>query len=122
MQEGKFHDRLKLLIHKYVLLTYQLTKKYPGSERFGLISQDQRSAVSVMLNYVEGYGRMKEKVTLNFFEMSYGSLKESIYIKFLAKDLEYIAEEDYKKSLKLKDEIGAMLYKTIQGIKEKNKQ
>jgi len=102
-------------------LTYELTKKYPDDEKFGLISQDRRSSVSVMLNYVEGYARMKGKVQLNFFEISYGSLKESIYIKYLSKCLKYIDDYEYKKILEIKDEIGAMLYKTIEGLRKKIK-
>lgn len=117
--EGNFHDKLKLFIHKYILLTYKLSKKYPSEERYGLMSQDQRSSVSVMLNYVEGYARMKNQVTINFLEISYASLKESIYCKFLAFELDYINKLDYEEALSLKEKIGAMLYKTIDGLKNK---
>lgn len=116
-----FHDRLKDLIHQYVLLSYKLTKKYPTDERFGLISQDRRASVSVMLNYIEGYARMREAVKLNFYEISFGSLKESIYAKFLAMNLEYIYKEDYEKARVLENEISAMLYKTLEGIRKKVK-
>lgn len=78
-----------------------------------------RGAVSVMLNYVEGYARMKVGVTINQQEISYASIKESIYCRFLAKELEYITEEEYGRALVLKDEIGAMLYTNIKGIKDK---
>jgi len=114
-----FHSRLKELIHKYVLLTYRSTKKYPSDEEFGLISQDRRSSVSVMLNYVEGYARMRNTVMINFFETSYASLKESMYCRYLAYCLDYISVDEYKEALTLKDEIGAMLYSTIEGIRKK---
>jgi four helix bundle protein len=52
-------------------------------------------------------------------ETSFGSLKESFYCRYLAKCLDYILDEDYQKALKLKEEIAAMLYSTIQGIKNK---
>lgn len=117
MKERVFHDRLKELIHEYILLTYRLTKNYPTSEQFGLISQDRRAAVSVMLNYIEGYERMRKKVTVNFYETAFASLKESIYTKYLAKDLEYITQEEYTQAYKLKDEIGAMLFSTLRTMK-----
>lgn len=82
--QERFHDKLKRLIHEYVLLTYTLTKKYPNEERYGLISQDRRASLSIMLNYVEGYGRMKDGVKKNFYEISFASLKESIYCKYIA--------------------------------------
>lgn len=117
--EDKFHDRLKILVHAYVLLSYKSTSKYPSEEKFGLTSQDRRSSVSVMLNYVEGYARIKFGTMLNFFETSYGSLKESIYCRYLASCLGYVTNEEYQEALKLKDEIGAMLYSTIIGLRKK---
>lgn len=116
-----FHDRLKLLIHQYVLLSYQLSNKYPNEEKFGLTSQDRRASVSVMLNYVEGYARIRDAVKLNFYEISFGSLKESIYVKFLAKELNHITEKEYNNAKVLEDEISAMLYKTLEGIRKKIK-
>ena len=72
-----------------------------------------------MLNYVEGYARMKWKVTVNQFEISYASLKESIYARFLAKELHYVSQEEYAKAFILKERIAPMLYKTIEGIKKR---
>ena len=119
MEGDYFHKRLKELIHRYILLTCKQTKKYPNDEKFGLTSQDRRAAVSVMLNYVEGYARMKLAVIVNFFETAFASLKESIYCRYLASQLDYIDDDEYKEALKIKDEIGAMLYKTIEGLKKK---
>lgn len=121
MEENTFHGRLKKLIHRYILLTYKQTNDYPSNEKFGLTSQDRRAAVSVMLNYIEGYARMKSLVVINFFETAYASLKETIYCRFLAQELNYISRKEYHEALKLKEEIGAMLYKTIEGLKKKNK-
>jgi len=78
-----------------------------------LTPQLRRSSVSVMLNYVEGYGRMKEKSKKHFYRISYASLKESIYIVFLAKELKYIPDDDYKKIFDIKDKIGAMIYSIV---------
>lgn len=120
MKGENFHDILKRLIHEYILLTYQHTKKYPNDEKFGLTTQDRRAAVSIMLNYVEGFARMKVGVTTNQYETSFASLKESIYCRFLASQLVYITKEEYDMASSLKDRIGAMLYKTIEGIKGSN--
>lgn len=113
----QFHDKLKRIIHEYVLLSYQSTKKYPSDERFGLMSQDRRASVSVMLNYIEGYARMKSGVMIQLFEISYGPLKESIYVRYLAKELGYISPDEYQRAFSLKEEIGAMLYSTIDRLK-----
>ncbi len=117
-REETFHERLKRLIHEYIMETYRATKAYPSDERFGLVSQDRRASVSVMLNYVEGYARMKQKVMINFFETSFASLKESIYCRYLAKELGFITGEEYKKAYLLKEEIARMLYSSINKMKK----
>ena len=77
--------------------------------------------MSVILNYIEGYARQRSASLRYFIEMSYGSLKESIFLVEFSFDEKYIKDEsDYNDVKKLADEIGAMLWKTIGGIKEKN--
>jgi len=122
MKEGSFHETLKKYIHEYILLTYAHSKQYPKDEVYGLTSQDRRAAVSIMLNYVEGFARMKTGITTNQYETSFASLKESIYCRYLASQLNYITHEEYIAAFALKERIAPMLYKTIQGIKQKNVQ
>jgi len=81
---NNFHENLKYKIDKHVFYSYELTKFFPNEERFGLSDQLRRSTMSVMLNYVEGFARKKEKVKLNFYEISYGSLQETKYIIYFA--------------------------------------
>ena len=83
----KFHEELKKLMHQYVKRIYQITRKFPKEEMFGATSQVRRAAMSMILNYIEGYARRRGdmcKVYRNFLETSYGSIKESEYIVFFA--------------------------------------
>ena len=41
--------------HQMVLLIYKITKKFPSEEKFGIISQTRRSAVSIPANICEGF-------------------------------------------------------------------
>jgi four helix bundle protein len=69
---------------------YQLTMRFPNEEKFGLVSQMRRSAVSIPSNIAEGCGRNHTKDSLQFFFISRGSLYEletQLYIIF---DLKYI--------------------------------
>jgi four helix bundle protein len=115
--QDQFHDVLRKKIDQYVHLVFRITKKFPKDERFGVTSQLRRAALSVMLNYIEGYARKRNKVYLNFLETSYGSLKESEYLLVFSKEEDYIDKgdkDDLAKASNLANEIGAMLWKTIQ--------
>lgn len=79
----QYHDKLKIYIHEYIKLIYRVTNEFPKHELYGVVSQFRRVGVSVMLNYVEGFGRRKgeeSKVYKNFIEISYGSLRETKYL------------------------------------------
>ena len=115
----KYHHRLKALMDEYAHLTYSLTKRFPREEIYGVTSQLRRAALSVVLNYVEGYARERDRVHQNFLEISYGSLKESKYLIEFSRKEGYISEEDCKTALQLEDSIGGMLYGTIRSVKTK---
>lgn len=77
-------------------------------------SQFKRAAASIMLNYIEGFaGRRGQecRVYKNFLDISHGSLAETKHLWCLAKDLEYIVKEEYKKGFNMAEEIGAMIWK-----------
>ena len=108
---------LKVKIHRFIKLVYGITKNFPRDELYGLVSQIRRAAVSVMLNFLEGFARIKPKVKLNFYEISYGSIKECKYIIYLSKELNYISEDSYTEIINLAEEVCAMLWTTIQTAK-----
>ncbi len=110
MKLETFHDKLREKMDAYAHLVYKLTKQFPKEEMYGMTSQLRRAALSVALNYIEGYARGREKVYKNFLEISYGSLKESKYLLYFSFREDYISKEDYQKALRLAEEIGAMLW------------
>ena len=113
----QFHDDLKFKMDEYVHSVYRITKKFPRDELYGVTSQLRRSALSVILNYIEGYARGGDKVYKNFLNISYGSLKESKYLLHFSLVENYLTKEEYKKVMQLSDDIGAMLWGTIKKLK-----
>ena len=102
---------------EYAHFVYHVTKKFPKEEIYGVTSQLRRAALSVALNYIEGYARGKDKVHRNFLEISYGSLKETKYLLQFSFDEKYLSKTDYEKTMRLAEDIGAMLWGIMRKLK-----
>jgi len=76
---------------------YALTKRFPDVEKYGLVSQINRSAVSVVSNLVEGNSRNTPKDKAHFTQLSYSSLMEVLCQIDISRELEYIPIDDYHK-------------------------
>ncbi|HXV42059.1 MAG TPA: four helix bundle protein [Anaerolineae bacterium] len=77
--------------HKLVLMVYQVTKEFPSEERFGLVAQMRRAAISIPANIAEGFKRRGTQEKIRFYNISEGSLEELKYFFILSKDLGYIS-------------------------------
>lgn len=118
MDRENFFEQLKRKMDEYVHLVYRLTRQFPKDELYGVTSQLRRAALSIILNFVEGFARQKKAVKRNFWEISYGSLKESKYLLHFSLVENYFDRKDYENSIKLAEEIGAMLWSILKSIKE----
>lgn len=88
---------------------YEVTKKFPKSETYGLTSQMRSAAVSVPSNIAEGSQRRTNKDFSRFLGISRGSLAELETQCILAADLGYIAKEDLSGILSTINEIARMM-------------
>ena len=96
--------------HALVLEVYKVTRNFPDSEKYGLVSQIRRSAASIATNIVEGYKRQSGKDFAHFLNMADSSLEETKYHLLLARDLHYMNKIEHDRFLALIEEIGRMLY------------
>ena len=74
---------------------YEITEKFPDIEKFGLVSQIRRAAVSISSNLAEGSAKQSLKDQARFTEISFGSLMEILNQIILAFELNFIKEKDY---------------------------
>jgi len=117
MKPETYHEKLKAKMDIYVHLIYKITKDFPKEEIYGATSQLKRAALSVILNYIEGYARGRDKVHKNFLEISYGSLKESKYLLHFSLVENYLSKADYERAVILAEDIGAMLWGILRKLK-----
>lgn len=118
---NKFQEKLKKTMDEFVHFVYRVTRNFPREELFGTTSQIRRAALSIILNYIEGFARRRKAVQLNFLEMSYGSLKETKYLLYFSFKENYLSKKDYEEGLRLAEEIGAMLWSELSSLDKKLK-
>jgi four helix bundle protein len=101
--------------HRLVLRVYKMTYGLPADERFGLISQMRRAAVSVPASIAEGFKRFSPADKIRFYNIAQGSLEEVRYFFILCRDLNYPVEYDSLNNQA--DHIGRMLTNLIRAIR-----
>ncbi|MCK4357488.1 MAG: four helix bundle protein [Candidatus Cloacimonetes bacterium] len=83
-----FQDGLSL-----VKAVYSITNKFPEKEKFNLTLHLNKTAVQVVSNICESYGRKTQKDKAHFLDIAYSSLIEAIGQLYIAKTLGYISEK-----------------------------
>jgi len=92
---------------------YALTLLYPNEEKYGLISQIQRSAVSIPSNISEGAGRNSDKEFKNFLGIANGSINELSTQLELSIRVGYVTEDNLAEILELLTQIQKMNFTLI---------
>jgi four helix bundle protein len=96
---------------------YKITKRFPDDERFGLVSQLRRAAVSIPSNIAEGQARYSQREFLRFLSNARGSLAEVETQLLLSSELGYVPEDEMNKLARKTAEVGRLLnglYSAIQ--------
>src|SRR5688500_7760030 len=71
------------------LASYRLTKQFPDHEKFGMVQQIRRAAISVHLNIAEGCSRRSQTERKRYFEIARGSVIEVDTALDIAHELMY---------------------------------
>jgi four helix bundle protein len=102
-----------------VTKTYNSTRKFPKEEIFGLTSQIRRCSISIPSNIAEGHGRESNKEYLRFLNISIGSLFELQTQLEIAKNIEYLTDDEFNNLYEDSREIERMLVSFKNKIKER---
>lgn len=92
------HQQLDIykLSRVFVKDCYFATKSFPQEEKFALVQQIRRAALSVHLNIAEGCSRKSDAERKRFFEISRGSIIEIDAALDAASDIGYCSKEGLK--------------------------
>ena len=101
---------------------YILTREFPSEEKYGLISQLRRAAVSISLNIAEGAARQSDKEYVKFLFISEGSISEVDTILELTRVLEIISEEQAQRHVKKNERVSALVSGLRKSIERKIKE
>ena len=103
-----------------VLVThiYEITKRFPDDERFGLISQMRRCVVSIPSNIAEGQARNTTGEFLQFMGIARGSVAELTTQLLISERLGYLAESSA--TIALTEEVGRILTGLAKSLRTKN--
>src|SRR5947199_3292624 len=90
-------------------MVYELTRGFPSDERFGLISQMRRAAVSIPSNLAEGQARHTTGEFIQFISHSEGSLAELDTQLILSIELKFCSDTTSESAFGLINELRKML-------------
>jgi four helix bundle protein len=111
MSQGRSYRDLTAWQKSMLLVreVYLCTRQFPVNENYGLISQLRRSAVSVPSNIAEGQGRLSSGEFKQFLGHARGSLMELETQILIARDLNYMNQEQATTLLQHTAETGRVL-------------
>lgn len=94
----------------FVVMIYEITKRFPPEEKFNLVSQMQRAATSIPSNISEGAGRNSKNSFKQFLTIAIGSAHELETQIIISSRLGYVSDELNEKLIADLTEIQKMLY------------
>ena len=104
----------------FVTTIYTVTNSYPESEKFGLVNQIRRSAVSIPSNIAEGAARNHSKEFIQFLYIALSSASELDTQIRISENLEFLNKIDSKELLEELESISKMIQGLIRSVKNTN--
>ena len=103
----------------FVVAVYKVTEHWPKDERFGLVAQVRRAAISVPANISEGAARASNKEFAYFLSNAQGSASEVETELIIAYRLGYLTDLEIQELRVRHDDIGKMLVGLTRKVRSK---
>jgi four helix bundle protein len=107
--------------HELTLALYLITREWPSSERYGLVSQVRRAAVSVEANIAEGAGKRGPVEFRRYLDISLGSLSELGCLLRIATDLKLLNQPDSERINGIREKASQVTWRLYQSMARKGR-
>jgi four helix bundle protein len=111
-----------ILAKEIVMYNYKLTKAFPDYEKYSLVQQMNRAAISIPSNIAEGTSRNSIKDRIHFVNIAYASLMELTCQMEISYDLKYIDNKEYNEYVNKSKNLSVKLSNFVKSMKNEMKQ
>ena len=98
--------------------TYRVTMNFPNEEKFGLVSQMRRAAVSIASNIAEGAARQSSKEFIQFLFIASGSASELMTQTAIAQKISFGNQQELLSLRQSTEKVARMLRSLIKSLKK----
>lgn len=98
---------------------YGVTRNFPNDEKFGLVSQMRRAAVSIASNIAEGAARQSKKEFVQFLSIASGSTSELLTQIIISDRIGVVDSQELANAHQLADRVARMLQGLIKALRRK---
>ena len=105
--------------HRLALSIYRLSGGWPPAERYGLISQARRAAISIPSNIAEGAAKRGVRELGRHLDIAIGSFAELTYLLRLAHDMGYATPEEWAAVESIRACTGKLLWGLYRKVRPK---
>jgi four helix bundle protein len=111
-----------ILAKEIVMYNYKLTKAFPDYEKYSLVQQMNRAAISIPSNIAEGTSRNSIKDRIHFINIAYASLMELTCQMEISYDLKYIDNKEYNEYVNKSKNLSVKLSNFMKSMKNEMRQ
>jgi four helix bundle protein len=102
--------------HRLALDIYRDTQQFPQEERYGLVAQMRRAALSVVSNIAEGSGRQSDREQSRFLRIARGSVHEVQCQLLISRDLGFLTSDKWLVLDGAAQEISKMIHGLVSSL------
>ena len=104
-----------------VVSVYRVTGGFPSHERYGLVSQARRAAVSAAANIAEGSAKRGSPEFRRFLDIAVGSLTELSYLLHVAHKLDYMTDTQRQELEAQRSVAGRLTWRLYEAVSKRIK-